>query len=325
MMVGMRVRVIGAGIVGLATALRLREAGHAVDVVAAEVGEQTTSAAAAAIWYPYRALPEDAVTRWAALGYHALEALSADPGAGVDLRAGRQLCRAETPDPWWVDAVPRFGRVRPADLAPGYVDGFELTVPVVDMPVHLRWLVDQLATMGVSIRQDRVDDLAATHDGVDALVNCTGLGARELVGDTELLAVRGQIVLVEQFGLQRWTLDETDPLDPTYVVPRRDTVVVGGTAVDGDEDRAVRPDVADAILRRASELVPELARARVLAHRVGLRPGRSTVRLEVDANDARIVHCYGHGGAGVTLAYGCAEDVVRLVGRRPLVGNGEAG
>jgi D-amino-acid oxidase len=314
MMVRMRVRVVGAGIVGLAAALRLREAGHTVAVLAAEIGEQTTSAVAAAIWYPYRALPEDAVTRWAALGYQALEAMSEDPAAGVDLRAGRQVCRAETSDPWWVDAVPRFGRVRPGDLPPGYVDGFELTVPVVDMPVHLRWLVERLAVMGVSIRQARVGDLAAAHDGVDAIVNCTGLGARELVGDTELLPVRGQVVLVEQFGLQRWMLDETDPLDPTYVVPRRDIVVVGGTAVDGDEDRAVRPDVADAILRRASELVPDLARARVVAHRVGLRPGRSAVRLEVDPSEGHIVHCYGHGGAGVTLAYGCAQDVVRLVG-----------
>ncbi len=314
MMVDMRVRVIGAGIVGLAAALRLREAGHAVDVVAAEVGEQTTSAVAAALWYPYRAWPEAAVTRWAALGYHALAGMSSDPAAGVDLRAGRQLCRVVTADPWWVDAVPAFGRVRTTDLLPGFVDGFELIVPVVDMLVHLRWLMERLSRMDVDIRTGFVADVAAAHDGVDAVVICTGLGARELVGDTELVPVRGQVVLLEQFGLRRWTLDETDALEPTYVVPRRDTVVVGGTAVDGDEDRAVRPGSAVAILRRASELVPELAGARVVAHRVGLRPARSTVRLELDPDDARTVHCYGHGGAGVTLAYGCAEDVVRLIG-----------
>ena len=63
MMGGMRVRVVGAGVVGLAVALRLREAGHAVEVVAAQVGEQTTSAVAAAIWYPYLALPQAEVTR----------------------------------------------------------------------------------------------------------------------------------------------------------------------------------------------------------------------------------------------------------------------
>lgn len=310
----MRVRVIGAGIIGLAAALRLREAGHVVDVVAADMAEQTTSAVAAAIWYPYLALPRSEVTRWAALGYRALEDLRADPAAGVDLRCGWELFRVPTPDPWWVDAVPRLDRVARADLPPGYVDGLELTTPVVDMGVHLRWLIDRLEAMGVAIRRAFIDDLAAAHEGVDAVVNCAGLGARELVGDTEMLPVRGQVVLVEQIGLERWLLDDTDPVNLTYVVPRRATIVLGGTAVAGDEDRAVRPDVADAIVRRSVELVPDLAGARVVAHRVGLRPGRSAVRLEVDEREPSTVHCYGHGGAGVTLAYGCAEDVVRLIG-----------
>jgi len=159
MMSGMRVRVVGAGVVGLAVALRLREAGHAVDVVAAQVGEQTTSAVAAALWYPYRALPETAVTRWAGLGYRVLAGLCADPGAGVDMRAGRQLLRTATPDPWWAGALPSFDRVRPADLPPGYVDGFELTVPVVDMALHLPWLTGRLAAMGVAVRRARVADL----------------------------------------------------------------------------------------------------------------------------------------------------------------------
>jgi D-amino-acid oxidase len=49
----------------------------------------------------------------------------------------------------------------------------------------------------------------------------------------------------------------------------------------------------------------------VLRHKVGLRPSRSAVRLE---RDGRVVHCYGHGGAGVTLSWGCADEVVELVG-----------
>lgn len=314
MMGAMRVRVVGAGIIGLAAALRLREAGHRVDVVAAEVAGQTTSAIAAAIWYPYRALPQAEVTRWAAGGYRALEQLRADHAAGIDLRSGWELFREPAADPWWMDALPRLDRIPPADLPVGYVDGFELTVPVVDMAVHLAWLVDRLATMDVAVRRARIDSLAEAHDGVDAVVNCTGLGARDLVGDTEMVAVRGQVVLVEQIGLERWLLDDSDPVNLTYVVPRRDTIVLGGTAVDGDEDAAVRPDVAEAVMRRSAALVPELAGSRVVAHRVGLRPARSAVRLEADPAERDVVHCYGHGGAGVTLAYGCAEDVVRLVG-----------
>ena len=57
-----RVIVVGAGVVGLSCAVRLLEAGHRVDVLARDLPLETTSAVAAAIWYPYRALPQDRVT-----------------------------------------------------------------------------------------------------------------------------------------------------------------------------------------------------------------------------------------------------------------------
>ena len=60
--------------------------------------------------------------------------------------------------------------------------------------------------------------------------------------------------------------------------------------------------------------MPALRGARVLDDAVGLRPARPAVRLEAEALDGgTVVHCYGHGGAGVTLAWGCADEVVRLV------------
>ena len=67
--------------------------------------------------------------------------------------------------------------------------------------------------------------------------------------------------------------------------------------------------VTEEILDRATLLVPELSRAKVLGHRVGLRPARPSVRLEREGN---VVHCYGHGGAGVTLSWGCADEVAAL-------------
>jgi len=57
-----------------------------------------------------------------------------------------------------------------------------------------------------------------------------------------------------------------------------------------------------------------LDRSKIIGGTVGLRPSRSEVRLEVeDIGDRKVVHNYGHGGAGVTLSWGCAEEVVRLV------------
>ena len=62
--------------------------------------------------------------------------------------------------------------------------------------------------------------------------------------------------------------------------------------------------------------MPELAGATELGQRVGLRPARPHVRLErlPSGTDAgSVVHCYGHGGAGVTLSWGCADEVAALV------------
>jgi D-amino-acid oxidase len=310
----MHLTVVGAGIIGLTSALHARRAGHTVEIVAAAPPPETTSSIAAALWYPYRAFPRDAVARWAAAGFAALTELAGDPRTGVRSRTGRELFRERAPDPWWRDAVPSLRRVPSAELPAGYADGLELTVPVVDMATHLTWLATHLQELGVPLTRRRVDDLDALSSGADVVVNCTGLGARELCDDATLLPVRGQVVVVEQVGLERWTLDQSDPDVVTYVVPRLDTIVLGGTAEEGDEDLAVRPVTAEQVLARCAAVVPEIAGARVLAHRVGLRPGRPVVRLETEDRSAGpVVHCYGHGGAGVTLAHGCAQDVVGLL------------
>lgn len=316
----MRVRVVGAGVIGLTSALRLAEAGHQVEVVADRLPESTTSAVAAALWYPYLATPTDRVIGWLATTYAALERLAADPRTGVRLRRGREFFREPVADPWWRSAVPELDRIAPAQLPAGYRDGYRLTVPVVDMPLHLRWLVARLSEAGVGIRTRLLTGLPAAFAEADAVVDCAGLGARELAGDRALTGVRGQVVVVAQFGLTDWLLDQSDPARLTYVVPRGDTVVLGGTSEEGDEDLSIRPATTQAILARCAALVPEVAGAPVLGHRVGLRPGRPTVRLETEFSaDGPIVHCYGHGGAGVTLSYGCAEEVVeqvRQLGRR---------
>ncbi|MCW2675343.1 MAG: hypothetical protein JWR70_383 [Modestobacter sp.] len=310
----MHITVVGAGIIGLTCALHAREAGHTVGIVAATPPQETTSSIAAALWYPYRASPQDAVTRWAAGGFAALGRLAGNPRTGVRSRTGRELFRAPAPDPWWRDAVPSLRRVPPAELPPGYADGIELAVPVVDMATHLAWLSSRLEELGVPLTRRHVEDLDELTSGADVVVNCAGLGARELCGDTTMLPVRGQIVVVEQVGLERWTLDQSDPALVTYVVPRLDTIVLGGTADEGDEDLTARPLTAEQVLARCATVVPEIAGARVLAHRVGLRPGRPVVRLETEARAAGpVVHCYGHGGAGVTLAHGCAQEVVGLL------------
>ena len=67
-------------------------------------------------------------------------------------------------------------------------------------------------------------------------------------------------------------------------------------------------------MSKCQSLWPELDRSKVVGVSVGLRPSRKEVRLEVENITGRkVVHNYGHGGAGVTLSWGCADEVVRLL------------
>jgi D-amino-acid oxidase len=300
-----RVVVVGAGVVGLSCAVRLLEDGHRVDVLARDLPLETTSAVAAALWYPYRAYPFEQVTAWSAAGYRAFAALANDERTGVRMMRGTELHRSRTADPWWVDAVPALTRVTAMD-AP-YVDGWTFAAPVVEMPTYLRWLTGRVEALGGTLTRMA---LSALPVGPDVVVDASGLGARLLAGDQTVAPVRGQVVYVDQVGLDRWWLDASGPV---YVVPRSRDIVVGGTDDEGEWDRTPDPEVARRILERAMVLVPELRGARVRGHRVGLRPARPRVRLEVEKRDAtRVIHCYGHGGAGVTLSWGCAEDVAAL-------------
>jgi D-amino-acid oxidase len=295
-----RAVVVGAGVVGLTTAVRLREAGIEASVVARDEPRDTTSAVAAALWYPYRALPAERVTEWSAQTYAALATLSEVPGSGVRMLAGTERLAPDAPDPWWREAVPSLERTR---------EGLRFVAPAVDMSIHLPWLVGRLHALGGAVQRREVASLDEVD--ADAVVNCAGLGARELAGDDSLVAVRGQIVRVAAPEVTEWLLDQSDPHRLVYVVPRVNDVVLGGTAEEGAEDRT--PDLAttDAIRARCAALIPALRDAPVIGVAVGLRPARPAVRLEAEG---RVVHCYGHGGAGVTLAWGCAGEVAALLG-----------
>jgi D-amino-acid oxidase len=307
----MRVVVVGAGVIGLTCAVRLREAGYDAHVLARDLPAETTSAVAAALWYPYRALPQDKVAAWAKTSYDVLSALAQSaPAAGVRMRWGTELVREDVAEPWWRAAVPALGAAH--DVPDGYAGGWRLAVPVADTSAYLPWLVGRLEALGGTLTRAWLSSLPL--DGI--VVNCTGLAARAVTGDDSLHPVRGQVVYLEQVGLTEWLLEQSDEAALTYVVPREHDIVVGGTAEPDTYDPRPDPAVAAQILARAGALLPQLTAAAVIGHRVGLRPARPEVRLEAVrqvGGEGTVVHCYGHGGAGVTLSWGCADEVVEQV------------
>jgi D-amino-acid oxidase len=310
---GSRVTVVGGGVIGLTCALELARAGHAVEVRTADPAGATNSAVAAAVWFPYRASPVDAVLRWSAAALEAFAALADDPATGVVLRPGTVVHRTPEPDLWWAPSVTDHRPATADELPPGAPAGTRCTLPVVHMGRYLPWLLDRCLAAGVTVVPGRVDRLADLPG--DLVVVAAGLRSGGLLGDDTCVPVQGQVVRLADPGLTGWVLDEDNPAGLTYVVPRGDDVVVGGTAVEGATGTEPDPAVEAAILERACILVPALRGARVLSRAVGLRPGRPTVRLDRMLVDGRpVISCYGHGGAGVTLSWGCAADVVALAG-----------
>lgn len=312
----MRVVVLGAGISGLSTAMLLRERGDDVVVVSAHATEATTSHLAAAVWFPTSAGPADKVARWGSTTYDVLAADAERGVPGVVMRESLVVYREEPGPQPWTDAV---GDVRPAaedELPAGYSHGLRFTVPLVEMPTYLPWLHQRFLDTGGSHVVRRVAGLGELLDlAPDVVVNCAGLAAGQLVGDDTTYPIRGQIVRVRNPGLSLSVRDESHPLGRAYVHPRSEDCILGGTLDTGVWDTTVDDATTKSILQRCTDLVPALADAEVLDAVVGLRPGRPEVRLERDEKvlpGIPVVHNYGHGGSGITLSWGCAQDTVAL-------------
>ena len=300
--------VIGAGVVGLTTAVTLQEAGHRVRVLSAERPERTTSAAAGAVWYPFAVGPPEAVNRWARAARAWLLSLARDvPEAGVDVITVRE-CADDARRPWWAEAIEGL-RLVEGPQPSGARLAWEFEAPRAEPALHLGWLESRLERPIEIRRVDRLDDVPG-----DLVVNCTGIGARRLAGDTSLRALLGQTVLVEPGAVEPGKMygDERDLSAMLYVISRRAEVVIGGCAVPFDGDVIPQPDPAlrAALLERAR--AAGFRHGRVLRDAVGLRPVRPEVRVE---RVGRIIHHYGHGGAGYTLARGSAEEVVSTLRR----------
>jgi D-amino-acid oxidase len=309
------VAVVGCGVIGLTTGVRLQEAGLTVRIVARELPLETTSNVAAAIWYPYRAYPQSRVLEWGRQTFDVFEDLAATQSTGIQMRQVKELFRAGVPDPWWMHAVRQLRHCDATELPAGFVDGFVFTTPVVEMPIYLDYLMRRFQAGGGVIEQRDVGALADVASDERVIVHCAGIGAKGLAPDSSVTPIRGQVVCVHNPGIDQVLLDEGNPDGITYIVPRSADCILGGTAEVGADHLEPDPEIARGILHRCSRLEPRLREARVLSHKVGLRPGRPSIRLEtVELPDARpCIHNYGHGGAGVTLSWGCADEVVRLV------------
>ena len=323
------VAIVGAGVSGLTCGVVFAERDYRTAIFAEEAGQQTTSSVAAAVWFPYHVEPAHRVIPLALRTFDVLADLARVREAGVSMIELRQFSRtAEIQIPDW--AVP-LGAQALSAVATGlwpvqdraqrdgysFKSGFSLLVPLTDTTIYLGYLAARFRKAGGEIHADvRFESLEDVDTKFDLVINCAGVGARELLQDLDLEPHRGQVAIVPKIeGLSCAIVCDDDPL--MYAIPRANDCVFGGTNEISD-NLAADPATTSRIVTECSRVL-NIDKPRVLAERVGLRPFRkSGVRIERgQLRDGRtVIHNYGHGGAGFTLSWGCAREVLQLAGSK---------
>ncbi|KAJ8522337.1 hypothetical protein ONZ45_g1118 [Pleurotus djamor] len=227
----------------------------------------------------------------------------------------------------------------------GVVDSYRHLAPVIDTDHYMVWLKQTVARKGARFITAKINgDLLAQEDrllskfGAVAIINCTGLSAAETAGDDSVFPLRGALIRVINDGTKFPKVEEAlcvshddthgdDAEDIVFIVPRNDQ-----TLILGDEGLA-QPDMYSLDLtldspevvrmrERCNAFVPGLENAELdpVPFVQGLRPFRAEnvrvereQRLRVDGSISRIIHSYGQGGAGFSLSFGCAADVLTLL------------
>ncbi len=311
----MDVLVIGAGVSGLTTAICLAEAGLSVTIRTAALPGQTTSAAAGAVWGLTKVGPPGRALELGRIGLEVLSKLATQPGTGVRMATGKEISRAPIePDPW-TGLVTGLRPCEKSELPGGFTDGWHYTAPLATMPVYLDYLRGRFERAGGMLEVAAVGSLGELAGVAPVIVNCSGAAAYDLVPDPAVVAIRGQVVIAANPGIEEFLIDR-DPEPPwiVYMFPHGQTILLGGTNDEGNWDKDPKTDVAEQIMAECCAVEPRLRGVEILGHRVGLRPCRPEVRLESEPLDGGVLwHNYGHGGAGISLSWGCAAEITAAV------------
>src|SRR5438128_12332766 len=186
------VAIVGAGVSGLTCGRVFAERGFRTAIFAEQIGQQTTSGAAGALWFPYDAEPVAKVIPWALATYKVLVDLTKDPGSGVSMIELRQYCRTgEIQIPDW--AAPFVISTEVEKSLTVFSSGFALMVPLMDTTIYLDYLVNRFQQAGGSINESvHFEKLEAVDPKFDLLINCAGIGARDLLHVLVLHRTLGQ-------------------------------------------------------------------------------------------------------------------------------------
>ncbi|XP_046549205.1 D-aspartate oxidase-like [Haliotis rubra] len=317
-----RVAVIGAGVVGISTAINIQEhmPGSQVTIIADNFNQATTSVGAGAWIVPWAPGVDDATQRkWGrtSMDYFiklAVSEESADSGASICMGIHYSVEPETPPYKHLMLSFDPLSKESAEKLNLGKFYCFTYTTVVVDMRTYLYWLMARFKARGGAVQQRKVKSFQELEAEYDVVVNCAGLGAKALTGDEKLQPMRGQMLRVSA----PWVKHFLHSSNSFYFIPNVDNVGIGGIKTVGDYDTSVSHDTSKHIWENITKLWPPLKKARPLWEWTGLRPHRVPPRVEPEVirygnKSLKVVHNYGHGTTGISLSWGTAVHAAELV------------
>ncbi len=310
-----KIAVVGQGVIGLTCASRLLDRGYSVDIFSREELQETTSLAAGAYWWPHKVYPKERVSAWSKETYDEYVKLRSIPESGIYFEKHYRFCLDMDDSAYALQLVDKWEEIDGARYGFPCEQAFRVVLPVIDVPTFMPYLKSMLQSRGASFHIRHLESPAQLFPEFDLAVNCSGVWAHYFVGDKDVFPIRGQTVRISlPGGLKQSTRLYQKDDRFTLVLPRSHDAILGGTAQDGNWDRHPSAGDTEKIFLQCAEIVPEIVESEILGSSVGLRPGRKAVRLELEliAPDQPVIHNYGHGGGGYTVAWGCANEVAKI-------------
>lgn len=312
------VAVLGAGAVGLTTAVAAQEAGFSVTVYTDKAYESTTSAKAAASFKPVEVAYNDLAHKMLIASWEGYSRLLTDfpsDDHGVRMHTHWEASSVERAPPPYRDIVGSFRQVRYPDVPGGYRYGWTYRTFFIDMSVYLDWLAARFVGQGGSLvyLDAPFPNLSRAASALSSPIvyNCTGAGAGALCSDERMKPIKGQVLITDPVPSMDWSISA----DGFYVYPRRNDTVLGGTIQMDDDSDTVDEETEWRLIEGNRRILPRLNSSAIRRKYAGVRPYREgSIRLEAEEIDETLfIHSYGHGGAGVTLSWGAAQMGLSLL------------
>lgn len=240
------VTVLGGGVAGLSTAAVLLERGWRVSVHAKHFATQTTSNLAGAQFAPSGVEAHDLrelrdLTRRSAVRFLSLSSRN----IGVEPRVNYTTARGGSALSMLPGDLLPSRRLTDLPFAGVSEAGRVHATFLIEPPRYLPWLLKHVQQLGgtmVTRTYASADEIAQLSQL--AVVNCLGLGARDVFSDGQMIPIRGQLLHLEPQALP-YMLSHRG-----YMFPRSDVLLLGGSYERGQDQAQTSDRVCDAILQR---------------------------------------------------------------------------